>query len=610
MSVLLDALKKAAEDKKNADKVIIESDQDISYSESFKDSQDNSNLDVKLAVPGNKCSNTDSSEESIDEDVKGSIDVNKTLVLPELELSKSSLNLLGEADPEEFNLSSADFKIKLQSEDTLKTQEEPETLGNDLTSLNASKDTEDSALENKAGLQMTESSNANTLSRLSMEKQTEADLDSVEQKQNINDKKNQNSDYFNWSMDDLPGYETQNKIHDSKTQQSNKFSQNPILINGGNTPPKTNNKYATSTKLFVSLVVVLLFVGIGFYGVIYYQAQNEDLESSMREYNLTMMQFTQPKATFEKNKVQQEPFEDTTVLNNVTDKVISLDSSIDGTVTDQVNDDSSAQVALSTSLSITEAVVSGELPGKNPSKSMIEKSELGQLVGQRNIKYTGSEKPVIKLGNIPTNSSISADSSAIIKTVRSSISKAYSAYELGRFDQAHKMFTEALAKEPSNINALLGLGGLAVVEGNNEFALGYYQRVLDEEPDNIYAFESIANLSGKMTLNEAWENELFEMSHNHPGSAVFQYAKGNILAKKTDWLAAQESYFNAYALDSSNSVYMVNLAVCYDHLGKYELAAHYYTKALGFASGSNTSFDKKHVRDRLVSLRQFISQGH
>lgn len=613
MSVLLDALKKAAEDKKNADNLVADTDQDNSSSESFSDSQDSSDLDLKLAVSDNEYSNLDSLKDSDNESHTPLIHDDESKVSPKEELPTFSLNLSEETVSEDAVNADVDFQIKLQPEETLITQNESETSDNDLASLIDSLDIEDSVNVNKVGLERTESSNANMLSGLPIEQQTQVDLESLNQKTTIKSEETTSSDDFNWSMDDLPGYEAPSQNNDNKAQLANSLSQNPILINGENTPPQTNKKYATSTRIIVSLVVVLLFIGIGFYGMLYYQEQNEYLESSMRKYNLSKMQFTQPKAISEANKVQQESLEDASTINIVTDKAISLGTSIKNSVTTQFNNDSEKQLILEGSSTqvvsavSTESAMSSQSTAKKASNTTKPRAIKPQSKTSQDRTYNSSKRPIVKLAK---KSTYSDGSLVTITTARSSLSKAYSAYESGDFQHANKMFTEALVKEPRNINALLGLGGIAVAQGNNYSALDYYQKVLDVEPNNIYAFESIANLSGKMTLNKAWENELFEMSQKYPSSAVLQYAKGNIFAKKTDWLAAQESYFNAYALDSVNPDYMVNLAVSYDHLGKYELAAQYYTQALGFASGSNASFDKKHVRDRLVSLRQFISQGH
>jgi len=618
VSVLLDALKKAAEDKKNADNLIADKDQDSNSSVSFSDSQDDSNFDLKLAAPDNDNSSIDSFEEGLNETDNLPIDNDEVNVSPEEELPTFSLKSVTETESEAIVTPDVDFQIKLQPEEPLNV-EEPDTSDNDLASLIDSLDIEDSVKVDQVGLEHSESASANMLAGLSVEQQAQDSLGTVEDKTAIRSEEATNADDFKWSMDDLPGYEEPTQINDNKALQANSLSQNPILINGENTPPKTNKKYATSTRIIVSLVVVLLFIGIGFYGMLYYQEQNEDLEFSMRKYNLSKMQFTQPKPVSEPSKVEIESFEDTSTLNIVSDKVISLGASIKDAVTNQLNGDSQNQtdvkdssIQLATSSTKSESLPSTNIADSNESSvkrigSNTQRSGFESVTAKRTTQYTSSKKPTTELKSLNSNS---PGSLVTITTARSSISKAYSAYESGDFQQANKMFTEAIAKEPRNINALLGLGGVAVAQGNNYAALNFYQKVLDVEANNIYAFESIANLSGKMPLNKAWENELFEMSLKYPGSAVLQYAKGNILAKKTDWLAAQESYFNAYALDSANPDYMVNLAVSYDHLGKYELAAQYYTQALGFASGANASFDKKHVRNRLISLRQFISQDN
>ena len=615
MSVLLDALKKAAEDKKNASESATGSETDLSIS--LSDSLAKPDLDLKLAVTDDGYSKTDTIEDTDSQNSILSTGNDELAVSEQEELPTFSLKQTSEVLSDDVDNSETDFQIKLQPEEPLEATSESTSSDNDLASLINSLDIEDGETVNKVGLEREESRSPNMLSGLSLEQQVQTDSKQVNQSSTVNSEDQKSSDDFNWSMDDLPGYDTSNQVDEEKLQQTNSLSLNPILINGENTPPKINKKYATSTRIIVSLVVVLLFIGIGFYGMLYYQEQNEDLEFSMRKYNLSKMQFTQPKPTSEANKVQQEIFEETSALNIMTDKVISLGSTIKDAVNNQLGEDSKkldplqdspGQVAITSSAPVSSEQLSAKsVAAKTVPSTSNTKSKTDQNIADLGKKYYSTKQPSTKV----VKSAASLNSALVtITTARSSISKAYLAYESGDFKKANEMFKDALEKEPKNINALLGLGGIAIAQGNNYSALGYYQKVLDISPNNIYAFESIANLSGKMTLNKAWENELFEMSLKYPNSAVLQYAKGNVFAKKIDWLAAQESYFNAYALDSVNPDYMVNLAVSYDHLGKYELAAQYYTQALGFASSSNAGFDKKHVRDRLVSLRQFISQGN
>jgi Flp pilus assembly protein TadD len=83
---------------------------------------------------------------------------------------------------------------------------------------------------------------------------------------------------------------------------------------------------------------------------------------------------------------------------------------------------------------------------------------------------------------------------------------------------------------------------------------------------------------------------------------------GNLYASNNDWLAAQEYYFNAYALDMNNPDFTANLAISLDRLGKYPLAGQYYTQTLALAGATQVSFNVSDIKNRLISIRQFMDQ--
>ncbi|MEE9161157.1 MAG: tetratricopeptide repeat protein, partial [Gammaproteobacteria bacterium] len=73
------------------------------------------------------------------------------------------------------------------------------------------------------------------------------------------------------------------------------------------------------------------------------------------------------------------------------------------------------------------------------------------------------------------------------------------------------------------------------------------------------------------------------------------------------WPQAQQSFFNAYKLETSNPDYAFNLAVSLDHIGQQQSAIDYYNVALKLADNSITgfatgSFDRAIVISRLNAL--------
>ncbi|MDX1351529.1 MAG: tetratricopeptide repeat protein, partial [Thiomicrorhabdus sp.] len=420
-----------------------------------------------------------------------------------------------------------------------------------------------------------------------------------------------------WGMENLPAYseDTGNEKEGNNKPSSNKV--NPVLLNMGNTSAKSHKKITTSSRLIVSLFVFLLFIGIGLYGMLYYQEQNENLEFSMKKYALSKMELP-PSAHSDDSDSAVETHEKITPLNVVSNKVIEIGNSIKESVESNVVEPLTqvSQEELSTESTEKSDSILDQSTKELSEELTSRENEASELL-QKKKAVSPTSKPVRAVTVPPVKkvtkrsqiSDIEKNRILLTGSIKSDLGVAYNAYYSGDYEGAKVLFNKTLSKEPKNINALLGLGGIETAQGNYRQAINFYQKVLEIKPNNLYAFEAISNLSGHLELNKAWELELHEMALKYPNSAMLQYAKGNLYARKNDWLAAQESYFQAYVLDSKNPDYMMNLAVSFDHLGKYSMASEYYTLALAHSELTQIHFDKKLVKDRLISIRQFIIKG-
>ena len=639
MSVLLDALKKAAEEKKNAEKEA----EKISFSDN--DSISQTEIIAPIVDDPIKIKKDEKSVLSIENEsteYKAELENDSELPIFNLKIAtddvshnESILNpSIGSNEALNVEKDSNDgLKLSLQStmlddEVTPKNNENPldfDAKEFDLNSLIDSLDTDISATDNSSVSFVTLKNDSHQSPSLSIESNSVSkesihlvnteDVNQVYEADPTQDQRD-----ASWNVDNLPSYtelDDPSEILDKK----NSKPVNPVLLNTGNTVVEPKSKYITSSRIMVSLIVVLFFIGIGFYGMLYYQEQNDSLENSMRKYNLSKMKLSSPEE-LKNTKPTLESFEDPTALNIVSDKVIELGNSIKDSVQTNVidpltNNQSSNNLAFeNVQLEEKNIEAVSDDSGNETSQSVLKKDSLkSQQTKITKPIYRTSMKTTPKhqtassgLKDLNRNKSVE-NKIVLTGSIRSGLGQAYSEYESRNFTKAELLFNEVLKKEPKNINALLGLGGVSVAKGQYRTATGYYQRVLNIEPSNLYAFEAIANLSSHLDLNKSWESELNEMLTKYPNSAVLQYAKGNIAAKDNDWLLAQKHYFEAYAADTSNPDYMMNLAVSFDHLGKYTLAAEYYLKSLAYADYAKVSFDKEQVKSRLISIRQFTDRG-
>lgn len=552
MSVLLDALKKAAEEKKNADKSTIET---ISASAEVSDAE----TDTPDSVSGISAQNSESSLSTHSADK-----LNLTLS-PKLETS----------------------------DETITTEESSST--EETAALLAALDSDEASMVSDSNV-----SNENQVTEESVTSESSF------QSSSLKTPTSKNKEDFEWSMDDLPAYSETNETVPAPSYDSTApLEHNPILTKGENAPPKPSKKRSASFGVIVSLFVLLMFIGIGFYGMLYYQEQSDQLELSMKKYALEKFEVAPVKLPI--NSQSSNHLESATnSKNNVENTNVQADNLLaeatkDSFTKDGVNTGNSQDVVLKGNDSQGEilATESNNRLAKSPAQQ-INKSTRTSVQAKVSSASKAVKNKLIKQDVAQFN----------VVTTQTILFQGYEYYSAQNYPLAMEAFNSVLQKDSKNKNALIGLGAISASTGDNLSAVGYYQRVLEFSPNNLDALEAIANLSGELELDEQWNRDLLEMANEYPDSSVLQYASGNIYAKENDWLQAQKHYFNAHAMAPNNPDYLLNLAISFDHLGKYDLAIKFYTQALGFAATVPINFDQSMVRDRLISIRQLIVKGH
>ncbi|MBL4582175.1 MAG: tetratricopeptide repeat protein [Gammaproteobacteria bacterium] len=196
-----------------------------------------------------------------------------------------------------------------------------------------------------------------------------------------------------------------------------------------------------------------------------------------------------------------------------------------------------------------------------------------------------------------------------VATVDENVGRAYAAYQQGSLDQAEILYRQALARDPRQRDALLGLANIMARNGNSTETLGLYSRLLDRNPSDPIARAGLMELLPAGSSSEQ-EAELKRLLNEHPDVAALSYAYGNFLALNQRWSEAQQAYFRALQLAKSDAVpnglvnpdYAFNLAVSLEHLNQSEPAQNYYREALGYSTNHSAGFDLTAVRSRLTNL--------
>jgi tetratricopeptide (TPR) repeat protein len=181
------------------------------------------------------------------------------------------------------------------------------------------------------------------------------------------------------------------------------------------------------------------------------------------------------------------------------------------------------------------------------------------------------------------------------------IREAYSYYRTADYDSATIHYLAVLNERPETIDALLGMGAIAMKRGDAQRAVEYFSRVLQLDPRNQTASAALIGLQ-RNADPIASESTLKHLLQENPDAPFLYFMLGNVYAAQARWPEAQQAFFDAYRNDSANPDYALNLAASLDRLGQLQPALDFYGVALKLAESQSAGFDVAKVRARMQTL--------
>ncbi|WP_028487114.1 tetratricopeptide repeat protein [Thiomicrorhabdus chilensis] len=405
-------------------------------------------------------------------------------------------------------------------------------------------------------------------------------------------KSSSDSDSYSWTMDELPGYQAgpDGRVESADTpkpptnlqQQSNSIltSEKRFKVS----PKKSVRSLIfgrSSNFVIYTLSVFLLLSFITFFSVLYFQEQSFKLEKSMQKYEIAespvvnvQVQETDKKAIANADKLQEKDVIDGSQATIEESHLVSND----GLQSESSTQETSQNVKNSAS---ADSITKNTAPTRVYSQKVFAQPKTAPQTLSLNVETVPFE---------------------------SEIQLAYQSLYAGEYNKSAQLFNKVLREDSDNVKALTGLGAVYAQMDQESKAIEQYYQVLKVEPENLQAFEAVISLMGNSLSGSEWRKEIQRVLDKHPDSSVLNYALGNLYAQERDWEKAQSYYFESYVLDEGNSDNLVNLAVSLDHLGKYQLAEKYYTLALVYADSGSVNFKPDQVKQRLATIKQFIEQ--
>jgi Flp pilus assembly protein TadD len=181
------------------------------------------------------------------------------------------------------------------------------------------------------------------------------------------------------------------------------------------------------------------------------------------------------------------------------------------------------------------------------------------------------------------------------------VEQAYQAFQRNELAAARDGYQRALARDPTNRDALLGLAAIDVRSGQLNSAEARYLRLLEIDPRDSHAVASLISLRGQLDP-VASESRLKTLIAIQPETALLHFSLGNQYAQQSRWSEAQAAYFKAHSVDPENADYAFNLAVSLDQLHQGKLALEFYQRALALSDRRAASFDPARARLRVQEL--------
>jgi tetratricopeptide (TPR) repeat protein len=183
----------------------------------------------------------------------------------------------------------------------------------------------------------------------------------------------------------------------------------------------------------------------------------------------------------------------------------------------------------------------------------------------------------------------------------------------GRLPEAGAAYAQALAVNPQERDALLGLAYIAQRQGRKDESLSFYRRVLRQEPGNVTARAGILSLNPSGDVQD-FGNQSRQVAEQNPDSAAAQSALGHALVRQDRLADARVAFSRAVQLAPDVPRHAFNLAVAFDRLHNYEEAQRYYERAVRLMkqSGSEgtSGFALADVMTRLEQLRFAASSSY
>jgi Flp pilus assembly protein TadD len=182
-------------------------------------------------------------------------------------------------------------------------------------------------------------------------------------------------------------------------------------------------------------------------------------------------------------------------------------------------------------------------------------------------------------GGNPTPASTGPDKLQLQRVVPAdSATAAWQKMAAGQHEEALAQYRRVLARQPDDIESLVGAASLLHRAGDREAAYQHYRRALAIGPQHAGAMSGLLQLMGEADPATA-ESRLKDFIETHAADDSAHAALGQLLARQGRWSEAQGAFFQAHTQRPERASHAYNLAVALDRLHHSKQAIEFYRLA-------------------------------
>jgi len=364
---------------------------------------------------------------------------------------------------------------------------------------------------------------------------------------------------------------------------------------------KTSVQRVQHYRLYTGIALVLV-LAIGFYGVLEYQDQSEQIDGSLlslkRDPMPGVIRIAQPEKT--EMFVETEALTKARTLEiiesaNQTEsipeaqEVVSETEVIDAAPVSQPEITAAPSEPATSKTATSEPQAPAPVQAKQPPATRDDSDQIAGLT---------SSVPSTARTDAKHNMHITSNSQYQQTDIW--LREAYAAYGIGDNQLALSLYNKVLEVDSANRNALLARAAIHMQDGKIDAAIRDYQALLLANPKDSLAMSSLLAV-GSFSPQET-ESQLKLMIRETPDSPYLNFALANAYGAQKRWQEAQPHYFTALQNNPSDPNYAYNLAVSLEHISQPSSAITYYQRALDNFTNGLATFNRDVVNQRLEIL--------